>query len=174
MKLIEALNIPKKKWVTKDISSLDKEMLIKLWDMYEVTYKAIGLIVKNLSELTNKYKIAMLVDIDEDPLPDAFIIYKKTSSGNKIALAGTDGSRTAKREMVKHSISLLKRKGWYIEASHKLADIYKSTGVNIVDDQETVMRALGKPIKWLDTDGKYERKVGGSIKVVKQLFGNPR
>jgi len=172
--LYEDLNAPKKKWVTKNLSNLDQDVLDEIWDMFEHTYKSIGLVVSNLNELTSKYKIAMLVDIDKDPVPDAFIIYKETRSGNKIALAGTDGSKPAKSFLVKQMLLLLKKKGWFIEASHRLAEIFESSGVNIVDDKEKVERALNKDIKWLGKDGKYERKVGGSIKAVKQLFGNPR
>ena len=71
-------------------------------------------------------------------------------------------------------IASLKRKGWYIEASHRMADILNSAGTNIVQDHDTVEKVLGKTVKWLNDDGKYERTVGGSIKATKQLFGFPK
>lgn len=165
---------PKKKWIVSNLNSLDQDVLDAIWDMYEHTYKSIGLIVKNLNELTSKYKISLLIDVDEDPMPDAFTIFKPTRFGKKMVLAGTDGTKPAKRALITHKIASLKRKGWYIEASHRMADILNSAGTNIVQDHDTVEKVLGKTVKWLNDDGKYERTVGGSIKATKQLFGFPK
>ena len=172
--LNEDFNAPKKKWVIKKLSELDQDVLNEIWDMYEHTYKSIGLIVKSLSELTGKYKVSLLIDVDKDPMPDAFTIYKETRFGNKMVLAGTDGSREGKSALVKHKLSSLKKSGWFVEASHRLAEIFVDNNINIVDTQEKVEKVLGKKIKWLDDNGKYERTVGGSLKVVKQLFGKPK
>jgi hypothetical protein len=49
--------------------------------------------------------------LDKDPLPDAFIIYKETKHGNKIALLGSDGSKESKHNLIKKVVSLLKTKG---------------------------------------------------------------
>lgn len=172
--LLEDFDAPKKRWVVRKLSDLDKDVLDELWNMYESTYKSIGLIVKSLSDLVGKYKVALLIDVDKDPMPDAFTVYKETRYGNKAVLSGTDGSKEGKSALVKHKISSLKKKGWFVEASHRMADILKSNNINIVDNKEDVEKVLGKEVKWLDDNGKYERKVGGSLKVVKQLFGNPK
>ena len=114
------------------------------------------------------------IDVDEDPMPDAFTIFKPTRFGKKMVLAGTDGTKPAKRALITHKIASLKRKGWYIEASHRMADILNSAGTNIVQDHDTVEKVLGKTVKWLNDDGKYERTDGGSIKATKQIFGFPK
>ena len=157
----------------KQLSDLDQDVLDELWNMYEHTYKAIGLIVTSLNQLTSKYKISLLINVDKDPLPDAFTIYKPGKFGNKIVLAGTDGSREGKSALVKHHIATLKKRGWYVEASHRIADILVSNNINIVDNQEDVEMVLNKKVKWLG-DGQYERVINGSIKATKRLFGNPK
>jgi hypothetical protein len=173
MKLNEAFDAPKNKWVVKKLSDLDKDVLDEIWDMYEHTYKAIGLIVSDMKQMVSKYKISLLIDVDKDTLPDAFTIYKPTKYGAKMVLSGTDGSKPAKSALVKHKLQLLKKKGWYVEASHRLADIFMSSNINYVDDHEVVEKVLGKTVKWIG-NGEYERKVGGSINVAKRLFGNPK
>ncbi|MBT7350513.1 hypothetical protein HN803_07075 [candidate division WWE3 bacterium] len=175
MKLTEAFDAPKRKWVVKKLSDLDQDVLDEIWDMYEHTYKAIGLVVSNMSQMMGKYKISLLIDVDKDPLPDAFTIYKPTKFGAKMVLSGTDGSKEGKSALVKHKLQSLKKRGWYIEASHRMADILLSNGINVVDKQEDVEKVIGKKVKWLDDDGQYERAVGGgSINATKRLFGNPK
>ena len=69
----------------------------------------------------------------------------------------------------------MKKKGWYVEASHRIADILVSNNINIVDSHEDVEKVLGKKVKWLDDDGQYIRSVGGgSISATKRMFGNPK
>ena len=175
MKLTEAFDAPKNKWVVKNLVDLDEDVLDEIWNMFEHTYKSIGLVVSNMKQMMNKYKISLLIDVDKDPLPDAFTIYKPTKFGAKMVLAGTDGSKPAKSALVKHKIATLKKRGWYIEASHRMADILLSNNINVVDDQATVEKVTGKKVKWLDDGGQYERSVGGgSIAATKRLFGNPK
>jgi hypothetical protein len=175
MKLTEAFDAPKRKWVVKKLSDLDQDVLEAIWDMFEHTYKSIGLVVNSLSELAGKYKISLLIDVDKDPMPDAFTIYKPTKFGAKMVLAGTDGSKPAKSALVKHKLVTLKKRGWYVEASHRIADILMSNNINVIDNQEDVEKVLGKKVKWKDDDGQYERSVGGgSISATKRLFGNPK
>ena len=123
MKLSETFDAPKRKWVVKNLSDLDQDVLDELWNMYEHTYKAIGLIVSNINQMVSKYKISLLIDVDKDPLPDAFTIYKPTKFGVKMVLSGTDGSKEGKSALVKHKLQSLKKRGWYIEASHRMAEI---------------------------------------------------
>ena len=61
--ILEDFNAPKKKWVVKKLADLDKDVLDEIWNMYELSYKAIGLIVKSLSDLVGKYKITLLPKI---------------------------------------------------------------------------------------------------------------
>jgi hypothetical protein len=166
------LDLVKDKWTVVPFIDLDKEMRHRLWDMYVETYHSIGLHIEDASKLTNKYKIAWLIDLDKDPLPDAFIIYKETKHGNKIALMGSDGDKKSKRSLIKKIVSLLKTKGWYCEASHKVADILKSNNVTIITDIDKIKKVLEKPdVIPTETEGVYKRKLGNLGIFKKQLFG---
>jgi hypothetical protein len=116
--------------------------------MYEMTYKEIGLSIKNLNQLKSKYKMSYLIDIDTDEYPDAFIIYKETGNGRKLALMGSDGQKESKKFLISKSIELIKNKSnnFYAEASHGVADLFLKNNVNIVNDKATVERVLGKEI----------------------------
>jgi hypothetical protein len=175
MKLLESFEAPKNRWVVKKLSELDDDVLDEIWNMFDHTYKSIGLVVSNMKQMASKYKISLLIDVDKDPMPDAFTIYKPTKFGTKMVLAGTDGSKPAKSALVKHKLVSLKKRGWYVEASHRIADILLSNNINVVDNKDDVERVLGKKVKWLDDDGQYTRSVGGgSISATKRLFGNPK
>ena len=78
MKLLESFEAPKNRWVVKKLSELDDDVLDEIWNMFEHTYKSIGLVVSNMKQMASKYKISLLIDVDKDPMPDAFTIYKPT------------------------------------------------------------------------------------------------
>jgi hypothetical protein len=69
-------------------------------------------------------------------------------------------------------VSLLKTKGWYCEASHKVAEILKSNNINIINDIEKIKEVLEKPdVIPTETEGVYKRKLGNLGVFKKQLFG---
>jgi hypothetical protein len=141
--------------------------------MYVDTYQSIGLHIESSEKLTSKYKISWLIDLDKDPEPDAFIIYKETSFGNKLALMGSDGQKESKRTLLKKMTELLKTKGWFCEASHKVAEIIKSNNIPVITDIDLIKKVLGKPdIIPTDEVGVYKRKLGTFGVVKKQLFGS--
>ena len=169
----EELNIKKKVWTVVPLNTLDRETRHRLWDMYVDTYQSIGLHIEDSRQLTSKYKVSWLIDTDKDPEPDAFVIFKETKYGNKIALMGTDGGKLNKRLLIKKVLKLLKTSGWYCEASHKIADIFKSNNVNVIKNMELIKKVLNKPdVEPFDIDnGIYKRKLGTMGVVKKQLFG---
>ena len=168
----EKIDLPKKKWVSVPLSELDQNMKQRLWDMYVNTYQSIGLHIEDINKLTNKYKISWMIDVDQDSDPDAFVIYKETPYGNKIALLGSDNKKLHKRLLVYKVLKLLKTKGWYIEASHKLADIIEKSNVNIIKDKKTIETVLNKPdIQMINDEGLYKRKIGALGYKEKRLFG---
>ena len=77
-----------------------------------------------------------MIDVDTPPdgVPDAFIIYKPTAFGNKIALLGTCqeelclNKRAAKSAVVHKMFDLLNSGGYFIEAGEKIDVIGKSKG----------------------------------------------
>lgn len=171
--LVAKAELPQNQWVDVGLSELDDDQVKALWDMYEHSYRDIGLSVSDLTHMKTKYKVTKLINIDEDEDPDAFILYKQTRHGNKLALMGTDGSKNAKRAVMSQSVSLLRGSGWYCEASHRVADIIEGAGIHAIDDESVVREVMGThDITWLG-DGKYTRTLGPVGTVQKSLYGNP-
>lgn len=167
--------LPQKKWVEVEWREIADQMKEVVWDVYSLSYADIGRHVPDISTFGQKYKLLFLVDVDEDIHPDAFIAMKDTSFGRKLALLGTDGTKLAKRAVIKKMVELSKTSGYYIEASHKIADILHSSGAPVVMDEDKVRTLLkGKDLTWLG-GGKYTRTLGtSSINATKSMFGKPR
>ena len=113
-----------------------------------------------------------VIDLDDDPEDDAVIMTKRRSGGTKLVGMGHDGSKAGKSAAVSKTVSDLNKNGYYIEVSGKILDILKGKGVAIVDDEETVRKALkGKEIVW-HGDGSYDRVIG-TEKHRKVMMGKP-
>ena len=166
--------LPKKKWVKLSGAELDsyKEAILKL---IQNAYAPIGghPNYNHASYISTKDAQALeLIDIDSDPDPDAVSVTKKKRAGTKFVGTGHDGTKDAKRAVIKHKVNLLKKKGYFIEVSGRMMDIMIGSGIAPVKDLETVKAVLkGKDIKWLE-GGKYQRKIGGKV-YTKMMFGNP-
>ena len=166
--------LPKKKWVKLSGAELDsyKEAILKL---IQNAYAPIGghPNYNHSSDISTKDAQAWeLIDIDSDPDPDAVSVTKKKRAGTKFVGTGHDGTKDAKRAVIKHKVILLKKKGYFIEVSGRMMDIMIGSGIAPVKDLETVKAVLkGKDIKWLE-GGKYQRKIGGKV-YTKMMFGNP-
>lgn len=114
-----------------------------------------------------------VIDVDNDPQPDAVTVTKRRAGGTKHVAMGHDGGGKAKSAAVNHTADSLKKAGHYIEVSGKILDILKAKGVDIVDDEETVRKALkGKEVIW-HGDGSYDRVIGGE-KHRKVMMGKPK
>jgi len=114
-----------------------------------------------------------VIDLDDDPEDDAVIMTKKRAGGTKLVGMGHDGSKPARSAAVAKTVSSLNKNGYYIEVSGKILDILKAKGVAVVDDEETVKKALkGKEIVW-HGDGSYDRVIGGE-KHRKVMMGKPK
>lgn len=179
--ILEQINeiVQKKKWIAKRTAELNREELQKLWDMYKNTYAKLGFNASSSEHFQQKYKILWFIDIDTDPLPEAFLTYRESPPhGNKITALGSDGQKISKSLLIKKLISLVKSKGWFIEASHRVAEILSGSGVPVVKDEKKVrdvlMNTTGMQIEWLG-NGEYKRKLRGtSIMMHEKLFGNPK
>ena len=167
--------LPQGNWEIVRWSEMSDYMKGSVWDIYDLSYGAIGKHIPDMTVFGKKYKYLYMIDIDDDILPDAFIAYKPTHAGFKITLGGTDGTRIAKKAMIQKMKELIRQPGWYAEASHKVADIMESAGMRPIDDEEVVRKTLrGKNIEWLG-GGKYSRQLGkSSISAAKSLYGTPR
>ena len=182
----EVVNIVKGEWKSVPMIQLSEKQLQYLFKMYEESYSYIGLHpqIQQPDDIitSKKYINTLIVDLNRDNVPDAFIMYKKTPIGRKITLSGADGKvEGAKRTLIKKYISLLNTSGTFAEiGTHgKVYPILDSQGVNKVSDPEQVKQILAalkikeNAYKLLD-DGTYIRTIGGSIKSREQIFGRPK
>jgi DNA topoisomerase IB len=168
------VNLPKGEWVEIDSSSLDPLEQDKVWDLYSLSYGSIGTHIPSMGSFLAKYKVLRLIDVDGDQDIDAFLGYKRTRHGNKLAIVGTDGTRGAKAAAIRHMIQLSKTSGWYGEASHKVEQVLKSGGVPQVTDEALVADILqGKDIVFVG-GGRYKRQLPGIGWVEKAIYGKPR
>ena len=177
MSLLSELEIPSGKWVDYNLSQLDDEGMKRIWQMYLTTYLNAGmdLSANSWGELKSKYSATALIDVDKDHLPDAFIIYKKTGFGNKIALLGTNNKKSAKSDVVHKVIDLCKTSGWFLEASLRMEEILKSSGAPVVRDEKLIQAIVG-PTKKVQMvgDGYYTRSLSKVDKrITKRIYGKP-
>jgi hypothetical protein len=167
--------LPKNKWV--DLNKKETaEYASDIFDLINNAYLPIGgnLNYKNVSDVLGAEGDANyeIINIDNDPEPDAVNVYKKQPAGNKLTAIGHDGSKDAKSKAINHKSDLLKQPGYYIEVSGKMKDILLSKGVPVVTDPGLIRKVLkGKNIEMND-DGTYQRVIGGETHT-KTLIGNP-
>ena len=172
---VTEMEIPSNKWIDWDLSRLDKEGEDLIWKMYSDTYGKAGMdfSASDASELKTKYKATYLKDVDNDHKPDAFIIYKPTAYGNKIALLGTNDKKEAKRDLIKKVVDLLNTRGWFIEASLKMEEILSQSNVRVIRDEKMILDVVGKDKKVeFGVDGYYTRLLSkASKRIQKRMYG---
>jgi len=171
----EDIHIASGKWIDTDLKGQDDDMMQLIWTMYTDTYSKQGLdfSADDYAELKTKYQATFLKDVDHDRIPDAFIIYKKTKYGNKIALLGTNDKKTAKRDLLEKTISLLKNPGWLLEASRKMEEILSNSNVPYIEDPEIIANIVGKDKKpEMVKHGYYTRLLSKTPKrILKRMYG---
>jgi hypothetical protein len=174
---LNEMKIPSNKWVDWDLSKLDKDGLDLVWKMYTDTYGKQGMdfSADDSGELSSKYKATYLKDVDNDHIADAFIIYKQTKYGNKIALLGTNDKKEAKKDLIKKVIELLNSRGWFIEASLKMEEILSSANVPHVQNEDMVRDIVGRDKKpEFEDQGYYTRLLSkASKRIRKRIYGKP-
>jgi hypothetical protein len=174
--------LPPGEWVETDLATLEPEKLERVWTMYSNTYLNMGmdLSVSDASGLV-KYKGVFLIDVDTPPdgISDAFILYKETDFGNKIALLGTcqvedcKAKRDAARSVVKKMLELLKGGGYFAEAGMKIEEILRESKMPYVCDKIKIEQFLGgKLVEFLD-DCYYKRRLAMAEAIVtKRIYGS--
>ena len=161
-------NHPKKKWITQKLSSIDNRIMDEIFKHYKAVYSSEGMQLSafSASELKAGYEVVMLIDVDKDPMPDAFIFTR----GNRIKLLATDGGSLSKSLVVKKVVKMVKT-AYNLEASKKMDDIMKGKGAPPILDKKRIEKMVGpKFIKHLD-NGYYERKLKKGGNVVKRMYG---
>lgn len=174
---VSKVPLPEDKWVSESPYEMDEDQREEVWDMFTMSYKDIGLKFSDIEGIVQKYDSIWLTDLDPDPAPDAFITYSKRYAGNKVGLAGSDGSSAAKSAVVNKMVNLLNSSGWWAEASHEVEKILDSKGAPVVKEKERALNTLHKydrdSVDWIG-DGWYERYIDGVGEIKKRLFGNPK
>lgn len=166
--------LPKDKWV--DIAPDEKAEYAKdIFDLINTAYAPIGgnLNYKSAADVLGSEADAdyEVVNIDDDPEPDALISYKDKDAGKKLTALGHDGSPEAKSKSLNRMATLLKQPRYYLEVSGKLQDILLAKGAPVVKDKELIQKVLkGKELEF-NEDGTYQRYIGGK-KHTKTLLGN--
>lgn len=166
-----------KEWTDISLHDLTDEELANIWDMYTKTYGGQGMdfSADHMYELKTKYNATLLKDVDSDGFADAFMIYRATKWGNKIALLGTNDKKEAKKELITKLIELVNVTGWFIEASKKLEDILNDVNAPVIDNWQMIEDVVGKDKEPIQTgDGYYTRKLSKADKrITKRMYGIP-
>ena len=156
--------LPKNKWIDLDKKETE-EYKEDIFDLIQKAYSSIGghLNYKTPDDVTGSegesdYEVA---DVDEDPEIDVVSFSGKTPFGIKLKGMGHDGTKQAKRSVIKHHIDNLNSGGYYVEVSGRIKDILLDAGVPVITDKEKIEKILqGKNIEMND-DGSYQRVIGG-------------
>lgn len=160
------------------------EIAPEIFDLIQTAYSEIGgfLKIKSPNDILNNSEWTYWegIDIHNDPDFDIVFFGQKTQYGLKFSGVGHDGSSNAKRSYLQSNATLLKKPGFYIEVSGKLADILIGKfGVPVVTDQEQVEKVLGKEVEWIGekpgspAEGWYTRSIAGHPHS-KILVGRPK
>ena len=102
---------------------------------------------------------------------------KNPKTGNAseimIALLGTNDKKTAKRDLLEKTISLLKNPGWLLEASRKMEEILSNSNVPYIEDPEIIADIVGKDKKpEMVKHGYYTRLLSKTPKrILKRMYG---
>ena len=170
-------------WSDIALSDLTPDELERVWTMYSNTYlnKGLDLSVASAEGLRSKYRGVFLIDVDSPPdgIADAFLVYKPTRFGNKIALLGTcqiekcRSKRDAARAVVNKFLSLLRQGGYFCEAGLKLEEILKNSDVPYICDEEAIRAFTGEKFVEMLDDCYYKRKLAMAAPIVtKRIYGS--
>lgn len=111
------------------------------------------------------------IDSDTDDDADAVIFGRKSDFGIKIQGIGHDKRRSSKSQVINKLANILKkRKGYWVEASDRLAEIL--FGMNVPYLEESDAKKIFPTIEYLG-DGKYRREVSKGKFHTETIFGNP-
>lgn len=183
----EVLKTKPGKWVKVDPRK-HKELSGEFFDLINIAYSTIGghVKIKTPEDVfgDTKWTFWQGVDLHGSPDLDVILWGSDTKFGVKFSGVGHDGMKDSTKEYLVHTSNVLKKSGYYIEVSGKLADImmdkYNVPSIDVQEDVEKLLK--GKDIEWhgehpenksLSGNGWYTRMLGGSPHT-KILIGNPK
>lgn len=177
---LEKISLNKKVWVDTNIGSIDKDMLDKIWEMYKTTYTKEGIETygsfDNWRKTIQNHKMCWLIDVDEDPDPDAFIIYEKKWKYDRLSFFGSDGEKESKRFLLNKIFELLRSGSFVARASKKLDIILKNSDINVIKDKDIIDKLMApKKVRHFNKETGYFTFSAGkddNIPVKKRFYGN--
>jgi len=115
------------------------------------------------------------IDVDDRPDADA-VVFGHRRYGIKISGIGHNGNIIAIRYLLHKLVKILSKKGYWIEASLKVAKALNREKLPIFKDRETIKKLYknSKILKWFD-DGSYIRTLRNNKQTNREyIFGNPQ
>jgi len=141
-----------------------------VWAMVQATYAKIGLIVDQPHEL---YEYDTWELFNDDGAWVAFVLSKTTPFGQKLGLAGSNGSRAGRTAVKKYVADSFFDVGRYAEVSHRMEELAIEAGAPIVC-AAYARDVLNKPVVPASDGVHYRREIKGVGEVTKVIIGNPR
>jgi hypothetical protein len=159
-----------------DEEGLDHE----IFDLISTAYSSLpggNIKVKSPDDVPGEYTFFDVVDVDDDPQPDAVVFGKVRGNALKIGGMGHDGAK-GKRVSITRLIELLKQPGFFAEVSGVPAKIALSAGVPVVEDEQKVRDLIKRDLEWVgeaegkDGRGWYKRQYGPGVHHLKIVVGS--
>lgn len=169
--LLPLLKTASTAWREVDSKSLTKEDLDKIWNMYSLTYKKLGLKAKGVGEMLDEYDHWELAYSDEGFV--AFYMAKSTPFGTKLGFAGSDGTGEGKQAVRFMIENFHKRPGNYAEVSEAVEHIAVKSGAPAVC-AAYASAILRKPLVPSPDGVHYTRNLEKVGPVEKMIVGRPR
>lgn len=152
--------LEKNKWthlLSQDKHDYSFDLISIVRNAYKNT--TLGAFVRSMHDVESSDWIAL--DYDENPDVDVALFYRNPRQaevwkGKKIQGIGHDSSSEAKDKAVRKLVSVLERRGWWIEASSSVAKALLNRGMKPVTDQELLKKLFPK-IEKFNSDGSYIR-----------------
>lgn len=143
----------------------------EVWAMVQATYAKIGLIVDEPRELY-EYDSWELYSNNGKGSWVAFVLSKTTPFGQKLGLAGSDGSRPGRTAVKEYVANSFFDPGRYAEVSHRMEELAVEAGAPIVC-AAYVGDVLKKSVLPEGDGVHYRRAIKGVGEVTKILIGLP-
>ncbi len=141
-----------------------------VWAMVQTTYAKIGLIVDQPREL---YEYDNWELFDDAGTWVAFVLSKTTPFGQKLGLAGSDGSRAGRTAVKEYVANSFFDVGRYAEVSHRMEELAVEAGAPLVC-AAYASDVLNKHVAPARDGVHYRRVIKGVGEVTKVIIGLPR
>jgi hypothetical protein len=132
------------KWIITDTKDLEKYSE-KILEMYESSYRAIGLIdFGGWIGLKDYLNCSCYLLIDTEHEINGIILYWLSEYGNKISLVISSTPEIGKNYVIPKLIELLQTPGFYIELSDALEYLVRKNGLDNIKDKEIIKMLISK------------------------------